>query len=138
MTSGQFRIAKNIDSDPLPFGSLRWLCHPASTAARQLSIIEATLNVGEGHAFHLHPEQEEMIYILAGEVEQWIGKEKRILVPGDAAFVPAGTVHASYTAGNVPSRLLAIFGPSVGKGFTAEEVADAAPWKDMRMPGLNS
>lgn len=132
MTNGQFRLAQDIHSDALPFGSLRWLCHPASTSASKLTIIEATLNVSEGHAFHLHPEQEEFIYVLAGEVEQWIGTEKSILVAGDAAFVPAGMVHASYTSGNVPSRLLAIFGPSVGQGFTTIEVADTAPWKDKR------
>lgn len=34
--------------------------------------------------------------------------------PGDSAFVPAGVVHASYGAGDGPSRLLAIFGPGVG------------------------
>lgn len=132
MTIGQFRLSKDIASSPLPFGSLRWLCHPASTAARQLTIIEATLNVGEGHAFHLHPEQEEMIYVVEGQVEQWIGEDKRILAPGDSAFVPAGTVHASFTVGDRPSRLLAIFGPSVGDGFTAVELAGEAPWNGIR------
>jgi len=73
-----------------------------------------------------------MIYVLAGKIEQWVGKEKRVLVPGDAAFVPVGIVHASFTVGDVPSRMLAIFGPSVDQGFTIVEVGDTAAWKEMR------
>jgi len=132
MTHGQFRFAKDIADDPLPFGSLRWLSHPASTGTKQLTIIEATLNAGEGHAFHQHPDQEELVYVLDGLVEQWIGEERRILVAGDSAFMPAGTVHASFTAGDRPSRLLAIFGPCIGDGYTTVELAGEAPWKDMR------
>lgn len=130
--NGQFRLARDIASDPLPFGSLRWLSNPAATGTKQLAIIEAKLNAGEGHAFHQHPEQEELVFVLDGLVEQWIGEECKILGPGDAAFIPPGVVHASYTSGDRPSKLLAIFGPSVGAGFTAIELADKAPWKDLR------
>ena len=132
MTRGHFRLTKDIASQPLPFGSLKWLCHPASTEAKQLAIIEATLNAGEGHAFHLHPNQEEVIYVTSGLVEQWIGEDKRVLAPGDCAFIPAGTVHASFTVSEGPAKLLAIFGPCVGEGFTTVEVGGEAPWKDLR------
>ena len=132
MKKGSFRIAKDVPSIPLPFGSLLRLINPAATGGKQLTIIDAKLNVGDGHNFHKHPEQEEAIYVLEGKVEQWIGDEKRILVPGDAAFIPANTVHGSFTVGDKESRLLAIFGPCVGDGFISVEVASEAPWNSLR------
>jgi len=133
----------------LPAGSSGFGLHPALTNTARLfqeqraapvfnvgtlarPTTKATLNAGEGHAFHQHPDQEELVYVLDGLVEQWIGEERRILVAGDSAFMPAGTVHASFTAGDRPSRLLAIFGPCIGDGYTTVELAGEAPWKDMR------
>ena len=132
MKKGSFRIAKDIAGIPLPFGSILPLVNPAATGGKQLTIINAKLNVGDGHNFHKHPDQEEVIYVLEGKVEQWIGDEKRILVPGDAAFIPADTVHGSFTVGDSESRLLAIFGPCVGDGFISVEVGNEVPWNSMR------
>ena len=80
-------------------------------------MIDATLAPGEGHAFHQHPRQEEVFYVIAGRIEQWIDRERRILGPGDAAFVPPGVVHATFNAGEAEARMLAILGPCVGDGF---------------------
>ncbi len=132
MNKGSYRIAKDVPVVALPFGSLIPLINPAATGGKQLTIIVATLNVGEGHNFHKHPEQDEVIYVLDGKVEQWIDGDKQILAPGDAAFIPANTVHGSFTVGDRQSRLLAIFGPCVGDGFISVEVASEAPWNRMR------
>ena len=42
---------------------------------------------GKAHAFHKHPTREELLYVLSGRAEQWVGKEHRILGPGEVAFV---------------------------------------------------
>ena len=70
-----------------------------------------------GAQLHSHPHQEEVVYVIGGKVEQWVGNENRILSFGDAAFIPAGKVHASFNAGEGIVRLVAIFGPSIGDGF---------------------
>ncbi len=132
MNKGSFRLARDIPEIPLPFGSILPLANPGATGGRQLTVMDAKLNVGQGHNFHKHPEQEEVIYVLAGKIEQWIGEEKRILGPGDSVFIPAGVVHGSFTHGDSESRLLAILGPSIADGFTSIEVADEAPWKTLR------
>jgi quercetin dioxygenase-like cupin family protein len=73
-----------------------------------------------------------VVYVVSGRIEQWVGREKRILGPGDSAFLPAGVVHASHNASDGPSRLLAIFGPCVGDGFTTVELAAEPPWNTLR------
>jgi quercetin dioxygenase-like cupin family protein len=130
---GKFTIARDVPPDELDWGQLRWLSHPPSTGARQLTVIDVTLAPGKGHDFHKHPDQEEVILILAGEVEQWVDRDKRVLNPGDSAFVPAGVVHASFNVGEGDAKIVAILGPCVGDGgYELVDVAAEAPWNGLR------
>ena len=71
--------------------------------------------------------------MVSGRVEQWLDREKKILGPGDCAFIPAGVVHASFNAGEGPAHVLAILGPCVGdQGYVSVEVAGEEPWKSLR------
>lgn len=130
---GGFRLAADGPVVRHDWGLTRVVCDPDTAGARKLTVLEATFEPGGGHPFHQHPEQEEVLYVVAGRVEQWVGRERLLLGPGDSAFVPAGVVHASYTVGDAPSRLVAIFGPSVGAaGFTTIEMAGEEPWRSLR------
>jgi quercetin dioxygenase-like cupin family protein len=133
VVSGMFRIADKVERTPRDWGEVALLCHPPSTGAKQLTVGEAVIIPGQGHSFHKHPDQEEVIYVLTGEVEQWLDRDKRILRPGDSVFIPAGMVHASFNAGERDAIILAIFGPSAGEGgIEAIEVAGEAPWNALR------
>ena len=128
-----FRIAREATLEPVYFGTMRWLSQPASTGGKQITSAEAAIVPGQAHPFHCHPEQEEIIYVLSGKLEQWVEQEKRILGPGDVIFLPKGVVHASYNVGDEDVRLFVVFSPSVGEsGFSTIEVADQAPWSGLR------
>jgi quercetin dioxygenase-like cupin family protein len=130
--NSHFRMAADRPVGDADWVTRRWVCHPASTGAKQLTVIDATIAHGKGHSFHSHPNQEEVIFVIAGKVEQWVDREKRILNVGDAAFIPAGMVHASFNVGDGDVKMLAIFGPSVGDGFETIEMSSEAPWKTLR------
>lgn len=131
--SGKFVIRKEVSPEVLDWGELRWLSNPPTTGAGQLTVIDVTLTPGKGHNFHRHPDQEEVLLIVAGTVEQWIGEEKRLLGPGDSAFVPKGVVHASFNAGSGEARIAAILGPCVGEvGYVSVEMGAEAPWNSLR------
>ena len=131
--SGKFVLSKDTPQERLDWGSLRWMSHPPSTGAGQLTVIEVTLQPGKGHDFHKHPEQEEVIYVVSGSVEQWLEQEKRDLYTGDSLFIPADTVHASFNVGDDPVILLAILGPCVGdQGYELVDVASESPWNHLR------
>ena len=132
MTS-QFRIASEIKSDKHDWGIGRWVNNPPSTGSKQLTVLEGTIVPGRGHSFHKHPDQEEVLYVVAGKVEQWIDREKRILGPGDAAFIQAGVVHATFNVSQSEAKVVAIFGPCIGDvGFEMVSVADEDPWRGLR------
>ncbi|MFO1037741.1 MAG: cupin domain-containing protein [Geminicoccaceae bacterium] len=127
-----FVIAAEATADTLDWGRITSLIRPANTGAKDLAIVHAHFFVGKGHDFHRHPRQEEVIYVLSGKIEQWVDRQKHLLGPGDAAFIPADTVHASFTVGEEEASILAVFGPAVGDGFTVVDMAGEAPWSTIR------
>ena len=130
---GKFTLRADVPPEILDWGQLRWLSNPPATGAKALTVIDVTLAPGKGHNFHRHPDQEEVILVVSGQVEQWLDRDKRLLGPGDSVFIPAGTVHASFNAGASEARLAAILGPCVGDiGYVSVEMATEAPWNTLR------
>jgi len=130
---GKFMIRSDVAPEVLDWGQLRWLSNPPSTGAAALTVIDVTLAPGKGHDFHKHPDQEEVLLIVAGRVEQWVDREQRILGPGDSAYVPKDVVHASFNAGEGEARIAAILGPCVGEiGYELVNVAGESPWNGLR------
>ena len=131
--SGKFISSAEVRREELSWGSLAWFSSPAASSAKDLVVLEVTLSPGGGHNFHKHPNQEEVIYLLEGEIEQWIDREKRLLRAGDSAFIGAGVVHASFNVSSRQAKLLAILGPCVGpEGYELVDVAAQEPWVSLR------
>ena len=133
MSQGKFVMQAETAPEVLDWGQLRWLSTPPATGAKALTVIDVELAPGKGHNFHHHPDQEEVIFVVAGSVEQWVDQERRILCAGDSCFIPAGMVHASFNCGDGVAKLLAILGPCVGDGgYELVDVAQEAPWNGLR------
>lgn len=130
---GKFVFANEAKQDELEWGTIKWYCQPSNTGAESLTILEATVEPGFGHDFHRHPGQEEVIYILEGEAEQYVGKEKRLLKKGDSVFIGPDVVHATFNISDRPFKSLAILGPCIGEdGYVVVEVANEEPWASLR------
>ena len=129
---GRFMPAAEIAFTSLDWGKVGALSGTATNGARQLTIMQGHLLPGKGHDFHRHPNQEEVIFVLAGRIEQWVERDKRVLEPGDSAFIPADMVHASFNVGDGEATILAILSPSIGDGYEVVEVAGEAPWNGLR------
>ncbi len=130
---GKFVMAKETRPEKLHWGKLCWVSNPPKTGAEQLTVIEITLTPTQGHSFHKHAKQEQVSYVIDGTIEFWIRHEKRVLGPGDSAFIPVNTVHAFFNIGTTDAKLIAVFGPCDGPiGYELDNVSDKVPWKDMR------
>lgn len=130
---GTFLPAGQVVRDRFDWGEAGWTSRPENTQAKQLAVLDVTILPGRGHDFHRHPDQEEVIYVIEGQIEQWIDHEKKLLGPGDAAFIDKGVVHASFQQGDEPAHILAILGPSVGEGgYAADDVSAEEEWKKLR------
>ncbi len=128
-----FLIGKNLNRDHLDWGSIATFSGPLVNQANDVVTLHVNLKPDKGHNFHRHPNQEEVIYVLQGTIEQWVGQEKQILSAGDAAFIGRGVVHASFNTGESDAQVLAILGPASGEsGYEVVEVADQEPWSSLR------
>ena len=130
---GKFMLNQMMDRDGFDWGEIAWVCRPAGTGAKNLAVLDVTITPEKGHNFHKHPNQEEVIYVISGSVEQWIETKKQVLHPGNSVFIPANMVHASFTLGGQNAHLLAIMGPSVGEGgYELVDVSEEPEWQGLR------
>ena len=131
--SGKFVHADDIERESLDWGGLGWISRPSSTGAGRLTVLDVALEPGHGHDFHKHPDQEEVIVVQSGEIEQWLEGERTTLGPGEAVFIGAGTVHASFNTGGETARLTVSLGPCVGDGgYELVDVSAEEPWSSLR------
>ena len=129
---GRFRPAAEIERQQHDWGVFAPVTSPRD-GLHGIVTIEATFLPGKCHAFHTHPGQEEVIYVLEGTIEQWVESEMRLLHPGDAVAIPESAVHASFNTGVEPAKILAILSPAVGEeGYGAVDVSGEEPWASLR------
>lgn len=109
-----------------------WLCRPEIANSEDLQLCRAVIPAGEGHNFHRHPELEEIIYVLSGQVEQWVEQEMRILNPGEIAHIPRDVVHATFNSSKGDAEILAILSPAATVGPFLVDMASEEPWSSLR------
>jgi quercetin dioxygenase-like cupin family protein len=130
---GKFFKKGKLEITETPWGPMQWLSRPQTTGARDLVCTIVDIASGGYHNFHRHPGQEEVIYVLRGRVEQWIEEERQVLGPGDAVFIGAGIVHATFNLGKGAAQLFVALGPSRGKaGYKAVDVSAQKRWRGLR------
>ena len=124
---------ENVRQEGFDWGVIGWRLTPKN-GSKHLVIMDVTLGPGEGHAFHKHPGQEEMIIVKRGEITQFLEKESATLKPGDSVFIDEGVVHASYNDGSEAADLQVVIGPSLGEGsgYGLEDVSGEEPWASIR------
>ena len=131
--SGRFIKGDDIVRDQFEWGESGWVSRPSLTGSTALCVMDVKIVPGGGHNFHRHPDQEEIIWVREGRVEQWLEQEKRELGPGEAVWIPKGVVHASYTLGDTPAKISVILTPTAGAGgYEVVDVFEEEPWASLR------
>jgi quercetin dioxygenase-like cupin family protein len=134
MPAARFVTTKEMKVEQLPWGPHDWLCRPDIVDADKLLLVRVHIPPGQAHAFHRHPEMEEIIYVLDGAAEQWVDREKRLLSPGEIAHIPADVVHGTYNAGKTTLHVLAILSPAKINGPALVDMSQEEPWRSLRGP----
>ena len=74
-----------------------------------LTVVSAGIDPGAGLALHIHPNYEEAILVVEGNIEAVLDGETRVLGPGDLLLAPAGVKHTITNQSDKPARVLAIY-----------------------------
>lgn len=128
----RFVTDAECEVEELPWGPHEWLARPGLVAAEKLLLVRVTMPAGKAHAFHRHPEMEEILYVLEGRAEQWVGQERRILGPGEIAHIPTNEVHGTYNVFDERVVFLAILSPAASTGPMLVDVSQEEPWRSLK------
>jgi mannose-6-phosphate isomerase-like protein (cupin superfamily) len=79
----------------------------------------ATISVQDGNVpRHMHPNTNEIQYILEGTGTIWLGDKRVQVKPGDLIIIPKGTPHAGTKPDGRPFKAIAIKTPPQGPNDT--------------------
>ena len=82
------------------WGTMEWLVEDALVDGADLSVARMTLNAEACAERHAHPNCNEVIHLIRGSVEQWVGDERFTLQAGDTVFIARCSSHQSRNIGS--------------------------------------
>jgi quercetin dioxygenase-like cupin family protein len=77
-----------------------------------LTVFETTPAPGEGPPLHLHPREDEVLYVLEGRFRVKLESTIHEAPPGSFVFIPRGVPHTWQNASDDPACLLILFTPA--------------------------
>lgn len=129
----RFVMKDDVETTTFDWGSAGMRAAPPSTGTASLVVMDVSLAAGACHAFHKHPDQDELIVVKSGRIVQWLEREQRELGPGDSVYIDRDVVHGSYNDFEVSAELQVILAPAVGDGgYELVDVAGEQPWSSLR------
>jgi quercetin dioxygenase-like cupin family protein len=120
-------------------GAFTWKATSAETGGAFI-LLEDRMVRGKRTPFHLHPNEDEAIYVLEGELLVHIEGEDHRVGPGGLFFAPRGVPHA-FMVTSATAHVLAWQTPGTGESFyrdagepvvTPEDAARPADWVRLR------
>ena len=109
-------------------GVHRWLATAEQTDASYL-LFEDRMERGKVTPLHLHPDADESMYLLEGEILIHLDGVEHRVGPGGLAMVPRGTPHA-FLVTSETARMLVLITPGIGQDFffgASEPYVEGAP-----------
>lgn len=96
-------------------GPIKVIFTPETAGTKNMRFAVGYFGPEEGLNPHIHPESEEVYYVIRGRGKVYIGEEQKevSIEPNMALYIPPGTVHGVVNTGS--ERLLVAFFVSPGK-----------------------
>ena len=108
-----------IDLMALRHGDLPKTSNPEMNTKMLVVTDEATIQIQSGNvAKHIHPQTNEIQYIIEGSGAMWLGNERKEFKPGTLIVIPKGTAHAGTIVAQGPVKAIAIKIPPQPKDDT--------------------
>ena len=129
----RFVKREDVETTQFDWGSAGMRASPPGTGCTSFVVMDVVLAPGAYHAFHKHPDQDEMIIVTSGRIVQWLEREHEELGPGDSVYIDRDVVHDSYNDFDEPAELQVVLAPAAGDGgYELVDVAREEPWASLR------
>lgn len=92
-----------------PWGYMQWLCSGVLFGDAQQTVGYVEINPGEKNPRHVHPNSDEVLYLLEGELDHSLGEEIVHVTPGMAIHIPQGVGHDAFNPGQQVARMIVTY-----------------------------
>jgi len=93
------------------YGKEEWFQVLASDGRAQIASMRLDVGGMSGEEPGSHPDSDQVLLVVEGEIEAEIGRERRTLRQGDAVIVPAGTPHRFANRGSRAALTFNVYTP---------------------------
>ena len=100
------------------------VCLSGADTGGAYCLLEVSLAPGMAVPRHTHTREDEVYFVLAGELEVTVAEKTFVLRPGDTLLAPRDIPHELRNFGNITNHYLLVFSPS---GFEEFIMATAVP-----------
>ncbi len=105
VTHQQARLAMHEEA----WGTLAWMADAANAGLDGLTLGRVTLNPRCTNPRHSHPNCDEVLHVISGEIEHSIGVETVFLRAGDTLVIPAGMPHQARNVGSGVADTIVVY-----------------------------
>ena len=92
----QHNFTRHLDEQPVQetsWGRIAWLVSGETMPGAKQTFGVVTITPGQRNPLHLHPNCEELLYVISGECLHRLGAAKIHLKPGNVIRIPCGVAH---------------------------------------------
>ncbi len=104
-------ITRQDEGEVLDFewGRIVWLVSGAQKSSGTMTFGRVTIKAGHANPRHLHPNCDEVLHLVSGQIEHSLGDEKLVMNVGDTISVPSGIVHNARTTSDEDAEMVICF-----------------------------
>ena len=96
-------------TEPFEWGDITWLDNAEITGSETLTLGRVTINPGQSNPEHYHPNCDEVLYVLEGDIEHSIDGTWYPLSAGDMIHIPQGLKHQARNIGQVTATVMVTY-----------------------------
>lgn len=102
-------VVDRAQAEAFDWGSIQWLVSVRQLADSQLTFGYVEIKPGMKNTRHYHPNCDEVLFLLEGELEHSLGEARFPLRAGAAIHIPMGTPHDAANRGDVVARMVVAY-----------------------------
>ncbi len=124
---GDRRVAVATEGDAIRFswGSITWLCSGDLQADAETTFGYVEIRPGMKNPKHLHPNSDEVLFLIEGELDHSLGDTVHHLTAGMAIHIPRGVEHDAVNTSDRMARMVVSYPtPERQVVFRDDEVVD--------------
>jgi mannose-6-phosphate isomerase-like protein (cupin superfamily) len=96
-------------ADAFDWGIIQWLVSARRLADSQMTFGYVEIKPGMKNIRHYHPNCDEVLFLLEGELDHSLGEARFPLRAGMAIHIPMGTHHDAVNRGDVAARMVVAY-----------------------------